>query len=749
MIIHKMTASYGKLNQSVMTLRDGLNIIFGPNESGKSTWVSFLFSMLYGIDTRERKTADNLPDKIKYQPWGGQPMSGVMELTLGGRDYTVERATARSGAPMQNFSAYDTKTGRPAPFSSADAGAALCGVEADVYIRSAYIGKTGLPVGQSSDLEKRIESLFSSGDEQSSYSEANSRLKDWLNKKSRPHTGEVSRLSAELASAENQLGSLTALAQKETALHGQIAALEARGARLSESIRAHLAFEAAGQREQALRAKADYDALRLETEKLETTLRRNGIIPDASFIRKIRDGLARLHTLKDHLHAVQARVLESDRLDREAREALDDCPEVFSGLSPDQARDMAQQDTQRAAALKHSAEKKQGIFPAFMPAALLLILTLASLLLFPAAALYGAAVTLIAAAAGVVFSRRGRTEQKENQEALCSLLRRYGCVAPDEIIQAAADYRERSFISQTRAQDAQTETGRAAQARTQYDEALAQLKQASADFLPDIEQEAQLESALNDLESKLELLSAVRRDRDIAKSRVDILPFPENSGDGAPRGDRPEGIKEQLEAELDEAGRALSARRQELASVRGEMRHFGDPASLAARIEQLRSRIALLETESEAIKLAMAALEGASSTRQAVFSPPLSERTGRILSAFTGGRYEKALIQRQFTPHIWQSGQMDRLDVLSLSRGTADQLYLALRLAIYDLTMPEDNRPPMVLDDALLSFDRQRKHSALSWLRAQAVSRQILLFSCHSDEADYFQDDPAVHIIRL
>ena len=54
MILHTLTATFGCLNNNTLELQEGLNLIQAPNESGKSTWLAFLRSMLYGLSTRER-----------------------------------------------------------------------------------------------------------------------------------------------------------------------------------------------------------------------------------------------------------------------------------------------------------------------------------------------------------------------------------------------------------------------------------------------------------------------------------------------------------------------------------------------------------------------------------------------------------------------------------------------------------------------------------------------------------------------
>ena len=56
---------------------------------------------------------------------------------------------------------------------------------------------------------------------------------------------------------------------------------------------------------------------------------------------------------------------------------------------------------------------------------------------------------------------------------------------------------------------------------------------------------------------------------------------------------------------------------------------------------------------------------------------------------------------------------------LFLSKGTVDQIYLAVRLAVYDLCLKE-RRAPLVLDDALAAFDDRRMVLALELLEELA-----------------------------
>ena len=93
MQIREMNATFGKLKNDTLSLKSGLNCIYAPNESGKSTWSHFLRVMLYGINTRDRGA---MADKNRFAPWAGWAMSGRMDLiTDDGAAITLRRDTAR------------------------------------------------------------------------------------------------------------------------------------------------------------------------------------------------------------------------------------------------------------------------------------------------------------------------------------------------------------------------------------------------------------------------------------------------------------------------------------------------------------------------------------------------------------------------------------------------------------------------------------------------------------------------------
>ena len=84
-----------------------------------------------------------------------------------------------------------------------------------------------------------------------------------------------------------------------------------------------------------------------------------------------------------------------------------------------------------------------------------------------------------------------------------------------------------------------------------------------------------------------------------------------------------------------------------------------------------------------------------------------------------------------------------------LSQGASDQLYLAVRLAICDMVLPAEKHVPLVLDDALVTFDDDRLLAALDYLLAESRNRQILLFTCQKREGAYLSGHKNVTLLAI
>ena len=187
-------------------------------------------------------------------------------------------------------------------------------------------------------------------------------------------------------------------------------------------------------------------------------------------------------------------------------------------------------------------------------------------------------------------------------------------------------------------------------------------------------------------------------------------------------------------AQLAAVERELERCREELARSEGALAHLGGGEDADARRAGLDEQLTQRLEEYEALTAALDALSAANAALRERFSPALNREAGEIFAALTGGRWPRLSLARDFTAQaVREDGTLPR-SWLALSAGTAEQLYLSVRLAVCALTVPD---VPLVLDDALAAFDDGRCALALDYLRGVGQGRQILLFSCHSREADW------------
>lgn len=153
---------------------------------------------------------------------------------------------------------------------------------------------------------------------------------------------------------------------------------------------------------------------------------------------------------------------------------------------------------------------------------------------------------------------------------------------------------------------------------------------------------------------------------------------------------------------------------------------------LGSELKSLEAEYEEISAEYDAIALAVETLRAADTDIQSRFSPELGRLAAHYMSMMTEGRYESVLINRDFTARTRISGDSVPRETAYLSAGTLDLMYLAVRLAVCKLALPENVSCPLVLDDTLVNLDAQRLAQAMRLLREIAKERQVILFTCRS-----------------
>lgn len=749
-----MTATFGKLQGRTLELRDGLNIIEAPNETGKSTWCAFLTAMLYGINSRERDRAGFIAEKNRYAPWTGTAMSGRLDCAADGQELTITRTTRRQTAPLGEFQAVYAGTGDAVPgLTGQTCGETLLGVSREVFERSAFIRQSGLAVTQDAGLERRIAALITSGQEDTSYTEAADTLKKQLNRRRHNKTGLLPNLEAELAELDRQLQEVSAGEAQLSQARQEARQLESREASLAAELSQHDRWESAQKRQVLTQA----EQAAQETEAHAASVRRQletEQIPGNDTIGRLRGAIVNLETVRRSVEKARRERDEAMKQLLRAEAAVGESP--FAGQTAEQARrEVAQQTTQSQKIPGAVAARELAIFFLFLAAAggiFAFLYTRTSTLSLPLVhmlpwLLPGAAAAVVAGA-GTSISRLYR-KRALNERRNAALMKRYGTTDTDTITALVDTYYELCQAQEAAQADVNAKTATA-------DALYASLTSNEQGILLEVRRFAPAAYDIPTADALLRQCAVRRRELQEAETaarearmRRDLqaqeLPqLPEEEAIAPPARSR-----EAVSGELETVRAALAQARSLADRLTGQLQTLGDPGTMQERRAQLEERRVELEGEYDSIQMAMEALESANTTLQNRFSPALGRRAAEIFRQLTGGRYEGVVLDRQFRLSAEMTGDSVYRDAQLLSAGALDQLYLAVRLAICQLVLPPEREVPMVLDDALANFDDARCAAALEYLAREARNRQILLFTCHSREADFFENRPEVAVWRL
>ncbi len=192
--------------------------------------------------------------------------------------------------------------------------------------------------------------------------------------------------------------------------------------------------------------------------------------------------------------------------------------------------------------------------------------------------------------------------------------------------------------------------------------------------------------------------------------------------------------KEETLRAIAEQSTAIDRSRLQLAQYRGRMERTSEETALQTRLSQERHRLAELEKTFQALSYAQNALDTAMQELQRRFAPRITRRAGEHLRFLTGGAYDRITIGEDLSIQAARGEESTLRSAQWRSEGTADQMYLALRLAVWEVLCPQS---PLILDDALIRFDQSRMERAMELLQRLARDRQILLFSCQNREREW------------
>lgn len=414
---------------------------------------------------------------------------------------------------------------------------------------------------------------------------------------------------------------------------------------------------------------AELERAKQECERIEAE-----VIESRKVVRK--EALSSLQGVRNEVNAATERHDKAAERRDSCRAAL--CACAIGERKPEEAKAEVKTDLENSMKLKERSERKSSPVLAIILMILCGALVAAGFLLpdLMIHAFVAAAAALAAGVALFIRASRRKTEKYEAAKQRRKILAKYKAESEADIAASIDEYLE---------------------LYKNYAEA----------------QRAEKESA--------EALAVVRRRQEQAESKT-LTQLDFTGGDNQAA---------QLSRRLTEARAKCSRISAQMAEHSGRLAAMGDPLVLGSEISRMEAEYAEISAEYDAIALAIDTMRKADEDIQSRFSPALGKLAAEYMQFVTDGKYDGVMLDRDFSATVHEAGGNVPRNAEYLSAGTLDLMYLAVRLAVCSLALPESANCPLIIDDALVNFDADRRRQAMALLEKIAQERQVILFACN------------------
>ena len=758
-------SAFGGLKDFSMDFSDGFNTVFGENENGKSTVMSFIKMMFYGSST-----ASGLKNmRNRYNPWDGSDMAGSITFEHSGRMFRLEREFKKSNS-TDKVVLFDIDMGAKQVVAS-DIGTVLFGLSAGAFEHSIFIGSApddNIDKSTEGEINAKLSNLSSSGNESVSFTEIFSRIENArlsLNSKS-GKAGILDKNRIKLKEYEDsfvagyeEIMHIKALKEKEKQLCKEISELEATANKLKTELSRANDVKNSEKLKELLSIKAELDELN------KGLALKNGKFIDELFVRSIMFSIGKIENTEQKLLAKtdEEKLLKSnleilehpseDMNPENAQKISDKLAEIHQNIenceNDIKAKKERISELQKELSNAQSTKKSIGI-PLLIPGILLALVSVVLLILkLNTFAFIGFTFGILAIILSITIKKidkslinRLNASIADNEKLLSELnLGKESLITEEKSLKEKRDLINSVLNNNTALIEKQRD---ALKDCSEQILALLSAKNEETEKLLgfysnyksacDIEEiKAELEKLSDAASKQKELkqqLNYIAKDLDNISYEEAQLRLNELNSDDITSADLTE-----LSSSAEEIVNTLNAKKSELAALCTEIRFIEkntpNPDEISAKIMQLKEIISAQNEFCEYSKIAMDILTDSFAEFRRSYGSQLEQDTTEIFKGLTAGKYSNVSISKSFDVTVEKANTFGTKEIDYLSSGTKDQVYLSMRLALAKL-MSDKDLLPIFLDDSLDRYDDSRTVAALNFLKEFAKDSQIIMFTCHS-----------------
>ena len=674
--------AYGNIENKDINLEEGINIIHGANESGKSTLLNYIISIFYGIS--RNKDGKALSDYEKYKPWNSNEFSGRISYKLeNGEKYEIFRDFNKKNPKIYNdklediSDRFETDKKDGSKFFIEQ-----MGIDKQMYLSTVVSTQEEVRLDEKNQnmLIQKIANLAGTGEDNVSYKKALIKLQE--------------KIRDEIGTNKTSQKPINIIEKEIVEINNKIVETEKYRNRK---------YEIDAEKEQILSELKELEQQKQILQELQSSMKSEEETKNRLEIREKnrKDNIAKINELTNQKNTINA---ESER----AQSAKNHLQDIIKGHKENIEK--LNSEIEKIANEKEETQEKEKPSISFIIITVVLAIALiCSIILIKNYIVSG--ILGVALIANIVFYVINKNKQKVNKAKL------------REKINQEKQYKREKLENQKQ-------------------QIIANVNTTEKELEKQEEEEKQVNSELSMLKGQIILLEknnekiteeieqdnkAIKEESNKNKQQIIEKYKDKNINDLLYINDYQNYISK-IEETINNNRIRIKGLEIEYNTI---VPQLDEMVVLEEKREADKEKLAELREKESIINIAIENLTDAYEEMKTTITPKFTKNLSESIQKISSNKYNKVTINDE-NGMIIENNRGEYVEAIKLSTGTIDQLYLALRLSMIDELSKENL--PIILDESFAYSDNNRLKNMLQYLTSDLNNHQTIIFTCTDRE---------------
>ena len=674
--------AYGNIENKDINLEEGINIIHGANESGKSTLLNYIISIFYGIS--RNKDGKVLSDYEKYKPWNSTEFSGRIEYQLdNGEKYEIFRDFNKKNPKIYNDKledisdefATDKKDGSKFFMEQ-------MGIDKQMYLSTVVSTQEEVRLDEKNQnmLIQKIANLAGTGEDNVSYKKALTKLQEKIRDEigtNKTSQKPINIVEKEIAEINNKIAETAKYKDRK--------------------------YEIDNEKEQILNELRELEQQKQILQELHNSMRNEEEIKSRLEIQEKnrRENLDKINELTNQKNAINEKNEKIQNAKNHLQEIIKEHQENIEKLNLEIEKMVNEKE--------EIPENEKPSIPFIIITVLLIVALVCSIVLIKNYLISG--IIGVAIIIGSIVRLMSKNKQKKNKAEL------------KERVNQEKQFKKEKL-------------------EKQKEQIIANINTVSKELEKQEDEEKQVNSEISMLKGQIILLEKnnekiseeIENDNEQIKDRVEkskqqiIEKYQYEKVKDLLQINNYQEYLSQMEERINNSKIKIKGLEIEYNTI---MPQLDEIVVLEEKLEADKEKLAELKDKEDIINIAIENLMDAYEEMKTTITPKFTKNLSESIQKISNDKYNKVTINDE-NGMIIENNRGEYVEAIKLSTGTIDQLYLALRLSMIDELSKENL--PIILDESFAYSDNNRLKNMLQYLSSELNNHQAIIFTCTDRE---------------